>query len=237
MARRYDRWGFDDIESWRRGPVLGAIDFHIQCLRPSDEIQSDLTGLMVQEAIPEFAREVDRFFGGMVEARLYSIESGSIWGTVLLVLASGATFYEFVSKYKDFREGLLVLRQDFWSLTNRVVQGRLAGLERRPEIHIDVTATPWMAVEERTATPERVPWPLRSPVLNALIWYLLATNVLLLGAAALLVLQPVATMVAVLFVYLLINNAILSAYLYTNVLRVAALQLRALRRRSVGPQS
>jgi hypothetical protein len=59
----------------------------------------------------DFAARVESIFDGLVEVRLERLEQGSVVGTVLLVLAAGISILDFVSKYKDLYESLVLIRQ------------------------------------------------------------------------------------------------------------------------------
>ena len=107
----------------------------------------------------EFGSQVQSIFEGMVTVRITRLRTGSIIGTVLLVLASGVTVYEFLSKYKDFYDSLVLLRQHLRSILDKTVRPRIP----RSILNVALTQVPvQVPYQSRVERPE--PPPLYSKV-------------------------------------------------------------------------
>jgi hypothetical protein len=91
----------------------------------SAEEQHQVMGQIDKALGKEFADEVEFLFGGMVKARVGPLDVGSIFGSVTLVLAGAIAVAEFISKYKDFYESLVLLRNQLRAILNRVLHREL----------------------------------------------------------------------------------------------------------------
>jgi hypothetical protein len=125
----------------------------------------------------DFSDEVEFLFGGLVKVRVGPLERGSILGTVTLVLAGAITVAEFISKYKDFYESLVLLRSQLRAILNRVV-------DRVVPPHINrttnITFVPGSVVRV-VPIVQRIPPQSPIPTFNskAFFIYLLVMNIVL----------------------------------------------------------
>jgi len=128
--------GTDGEERWVRdgNRTLAELDFWVSCEAPRPELQARLAREVEERVFPELAAEVRDLYNGMVEARLYALETGSVWGTIGLVAIAAWTVYDVVSRYPDFEEGVLLLRRRLASLLQRTADAMFHSLRPRPSV-------------------------------------------------------------------------------------------------------
>jgi hypothetical protein len=128
----------------------------------------------------DFARAVETSFKGFVTVRIESIEFGSIWGTVTLALVAGLSFYEFVSKYKDFYDSIVLLRQQLRAFMYSRMSRHFRGSSRNT-LNVEVTLSSLPAMVAFMPATQTHSEP-QSSYSKAFFWYLLIMNVLLVAA-------------------------------------------------------
>jgi hypothetical protein len=133
------------------------------------------------EVLREIGERLRLKYGGLVYPRMVELRSGSVTGSILLVLAASMSVYEFISKYKDFNDSLFVLRDQIETIINRST--RLIIGEEGPR------AVPTVDVGVEIADVSVPTVPKRRPTLDLggiaswpalLVGYLMVCNILLM---------------------------------------------------------
>ncbi len=140
----------------------------------------ELVGNAIEE---EFGNQVQYLFEGTVSTRIDRIETGSITGTVVLILGAGLAVYEFISKYRDFYDSLVLLKRQLRSFINQALQ-RAFRNSMRINTNVVLTRVPIHIETPQAQATDRDPPAL---YLKTFFWYLIIMNILLMIIIALLV--------------------------------------------------
>lgn len=140
-----------------------------------EEFEANLVPQLAREIESRFQERVSSIFSDDATVVVARVQPGSIWGTVLIVAAAGLEVYEFVSKYKDFRESCRLLGRHLESIIQTVLH---RALRHRVAFRTDVVVSPSSVTASRPLKSAR--WVSRfSP--GPLVWYLVLTNIVFMG--------------------------------------------------------
>jgi hypothetical protein len=153
-----------------------------------DERLEKVINEMHESLSTDFTRFVRELLGDEVSVRIDKLESGSIVGTITLVLVSALSVYTYISQYHDFVESLELIRDQLYSKVTRVL-GRGNNLWDTT-ISIVITKIPYQTQSQPAFQQE--PPPVYS---KAFFWYLFISNILLIMTLGFLLYK------AVVFVY------------------------------------
>lgn len=94
----------------------------------------------------DFSARVKTVLGREADVRVVSLESGSIFGTLVIVLAAGITVYEFIAQYEDFYQSLNLIGEQLGALIRRYTREELG-----PQYRANASLTRLPAIREMTA--------------------------------------------------------------------------------------
>ncbi len=140
----------------------------------------------------DFANEVEFLFSGLVRVRVNPLEQGSILGSVTLILVGAVTIAEFISKYKDFYESLVLLRSQLRAVLSGILNRMLPQKIYRT---VNITFVPGSATRA-VSVAQIVPHQVAIPAFysKAFFIYLLMMNIVLVIIIFTLVYHAVAEM-------------------------------------------
>jgi len=161
--------------------IIASYDFHIDY--DPDEIgdmpQEFLLGECRGTIEGEFTRAVELAFGGYATVNIESLEFGSIFGTVTLVLVAGISFYEFASKYKDFYDSIVLLRQQLRSFMYSKMRRHFRPRGKPRSVEVTLSSIPLAMAQ---ISPTYTQSDASTAYSNIFFWYLFIMNLLLIGA-------------------------------------------------------
>jgi len=134
-----------------------------------------------------FDQYVRETLGNEVAVRIDKLETGSIVGTITLVLVASMSLYTYVSQYHDFFESLKLIRTQLQSRITTVL-GRGSPLFDT-SIRVILTKVP-SSIQHQVNYRREEPAPVYS---KAFFWYLFISNILLLVALGFLLYKAVVT--------------------------------------------
>lgn len=147
-----------------------------------EAINNNLTESISQELVSRF--------GNVLQPRII-VQRGSVIGSVILVLAAGVSFFDFASKYKDFHESLLLIRQQIRTTINRTTSRIVESSPYFYTVETDMFIYPVSSEKIRHSLYPTIGRGFQS---MGFFWYLLLMNIFLLGIICLLVYSAVARM-------------------------------------------
>ena len=130
-----------------------------------------------EELVKDFTNKVEFLFDGHVKVDVKPLEQGSILGIILLVLQNGFTAAEFISKYKDFYDSLILLKNHLRAILNRILDHTPI---QRTNRNVNVIYNPGPVIRVVPVVQREPPQAgMASFYSKALFIYLLVTNIVL----------------------------------------------------------
>jgi len=186
-------------ESLSIGETIARYDFFValddQLIKDGwdelDRLQDRAIFTLRNFILKDFGPNVRSMFDNLVDIQIDRLEKGSVIGTVTLVLASGVSIADFMTRYDDFNAGLRLLKQQLRSIVSGAML-RLLGTTYQYQVQVTLSTTtfkPAAAAEVHAAAQTQ---PLSFSNLPVLVWYLIGSNLFLLLVVALLLYPAIA---------------------------------------------